>query len=69
LADTTKSSIPIHSKFLMAILKGFTMPPINGDDTYEQMSIGVALNSVVATDGPRPREVLISLAASEAGHE
>lgn len=51
MADTTKSSIPIHSKFLMAILKGFTMPPINGDDTYEQMSIGVALNSVVATDG------------------
>jgi len=45
------SSIPVTPEVVMATLAGFTMRPVNGDDTYEQMSIGVAQDSVVATDG------------------
>lgn len=45
-----ESTIPLGPKVLLAILKNFAQRPSGTDDSWEQCSIGVGPNSVVATD-------------------
>lgn len=44
------SNIPLSGKFMKTLIGTFCAKPIKGDDTWPHMSIGVAENSVVATD-------------------
>ena len=46
----SESHIPLSGKLVKAVIGSFCQKPIQGDDTWEHMSIGVAENSVVATD-------------------
>lgn len=44
------SDMPMTGSLLKAVISSFTQNPIQGDDTWEHCSVGVARNSVVATD-------------------
>lgn len=48
--DKTRSTIPLSGKLLKAVIGSFCLKPINGDDSWPHNSIGVALDSIVATD-------------------
>lgn len=60
-----ESTIPLGPKIVLAILKNFAQRPSGTDDSWEQCSIGVGPNSVVATDSSSA--VLIGL-PSPTGH-
>lgn len=46
----SESNIPLSGKLVKAVVANFCQKPIQGDDTWEHMSLGVSENSVVATD-------------------
>jgi S-DNA-T family DNA segregation ATPase FtsK/SpoIIIE len=48
---STPSNLPIGGKVITVVVGSFCQKPVNGDDTWTVNSIGVATNSVVATDG------------------
>lgn len=60
-----ESTIPLGPKIVLAVLKNFAQRPSGQDDSWEQCSIGVGPNSVVASDSSSA--VLIGL-PSPTGH-
>ena len=45
-----ESSIPLTGKLIASVITNFAYPPVAGDDSWPQMSIGCAEDSIVATD-------------------
>lgn len=44
-------SMPVDGKTLKTLINSFCKKPVKDDDTFEHCSVGVAANSLVATDG------------------
>ena len=50
MEDTTRSTVPLSGTLLKAVIGSFCLKPLKGDDSWPHCSIGVALDSIVATD-------------------
>jgi DNA segregation ATPase FtsK/SpoIIIE-like protein len=48
--DDTKPQLPLSGQLISTVISHFCQKPIQNDDSWEPCSIGVAENSVVATD-------------------
>lgn len=49
--QTIPFSMPVDGSTLKTLINSFCKKPVKDDDTYEHCSVGVAPNSIVATDG------------------
>ncbi|HLO98027.1 MAG TPA: DNA translocase FtsK [Fimbriimonas sp.] len=49
--QTVTFSMPVDGKTIKTVINSFCKKPVKDDDTFEHCSVGVAANSIVATDG------------------
>lgn len=50
LEQETDFTLPLTARLVNTVIQSFCMKPVQGDDSWEYCSVGVAKNSLVATD-------------------